>query len=409
MSGNRNESLAAAPGRTLPGLLKASASTYGNRPWMRRKQSGLWRVYSWREGHDKVRHFSLGLTSLGFGPGHTLCIIGDSSPQWFWAQLAAQAAGGNVLGVSRGWPAAQTAAAARQFGVQFVAVQDREQVENLLGVKGEVPSLLKVIYWDARGIEADREALLTSFDRVADTGRDLDASQSGAFDERTARIRPSEGAITRCDSVDGSAVSSRTLTHEGLLAAVEGLRLTDPFDTSDSWFSYTPAEGTVEQTMALAGSLTSGMSIDFPENQQTAQQDLREVGSTVACYPSAVWEALAANITDRIEKTTFVKRMVARMAGRAGSTRADAALNGRKPGGMSKVPRALADFGYYHPLKARIGLANARYVFSYGMPLTPETLRALLGMGLNVRQLDVSGETVMIRQTRGGNEASPEG
>ena len=408
MSVSTRESLTVAPGRTLPGLLKASASNYGNRPWMRRKQSGLWRVYSWREGHEKVRHFSLGLTGLGFRPGHTLCIIGDSSPQWFWAQLAAQAAGGNVLGVSRGWPSAQTAAAARQFGVQFVAVQDREQVEKLLQIKGEVPSLLKVIYWNARGIEADQEALLTSFDKVADTGRDLDASQSGSFHERIARIKPSESAITRCDSVDGSTVSSRTLTHQGLLAAVEGLRLRDPFDASDSWFSYTPAEGTVEQTMALAGSLTSGMSIDFPENQQTAQQDLREVGSAVVCYPSAMWEALAANIKDRIEKTTFVKRMVANMASRPGSSRADAALNGLKPGGLSRVPRALADFGYYHPLKARIGLANTRYVFSYGTPLTPETLRALLGMGLNIRQLDVSGETVRIRQTRGGDEASPE-
>lgn len=369
-------------------MLKVASLTFGGRPWTRKKQSGLWRECSWRDGHDRVRAFSLGLTGLGFREGEMLGIIGDSDPQWFWAEIAAQAAGGSALGISSAWPAAQTAAALRQFGARFVAVQDRQQVDKLLQIRGDVPGLEKVIYWSARGIEADRESLLVSFDRVAEAGLGPGAP-GDALDERIARVKPSDGAITRCDAVDGSAVRSTAITHESLLDALKGLRSMDPAGAADRWFSGTPPEGMVEQTAALAGSLASGMSIDFPENRETVQQDLREVGSSLLCYPSAAWEGLAATVKDRIEKTTPVKRLVAALAGRA--------------------PRPLAEFAFYRPLRARIGLANTRCVYSFGPELTPGTLKALLDMGLNVRQLDVCGGAISIRPAPGGGGAAPKG
>ena len=282
-------------------------------------------------------------------------------------------------------------------------------MNKLLEIKGDVPSLLKVIYWNARGIEADEDPLLAGFDKVVKTGRDLEASQSGAFDQRMSQIKPSDAAIIRCDSVDGSVVQSTTLTHEGLLTAIEGLRSTDHFHVGDRWFSSTQAEGTVEQTLGLAGSLTSGMCIEFPENPDTAQQDLREVGSSFVCYPSAIWEAMVATVKDRVEKTTLVKRALAKMAGLVGSRRGEARLKGRKPGLFSRAAAVLAEFVFYRPLKARIGLANTKRVYAFGNELTPGTLRTLLDMGLDVRQLEVSGATVALRRGAGGVQADGAG
>ncbi len=405
MSDDKKQSPITGPGMTVPIALKTASSTYGKKAWMRKKVSGLWHEYSWREGYDKVRHFSLGLTSLGFLPGQTLCIIGDSDPQWFWAEIAAQAAGGSALGLSRSRSAEELKAVIRQFGIKFVAAQDREQVSKLLEIKGDVPSLLKVIYWNTRGIEVDLDPMLVSFDKVAQAGQKLDASQSGSFEERLARIKPSDAATIRCDSVEGSVVQSTTLTHEGLLTAIEGLRSTDHFHVGDRWFSSTQAEGTVEQTLGLAGSLISGMCIEFPENPDTAQQDLREVGSSFVCYPSAIWEAMVATVKDRVEKTTLLKRALAKLAGLVGSRRGDARLKGRKPGVFSRAAAVLAEFIFYRPLKARVGLANTKRVYAFGNELTPGTLRALLDMGLDIRQLEVSGATVALRRGAGGVQA----
>lgn len=411
MSNDKKQPPITGPGMTLPVALKTASSTYGKKTWMRKKLSGLWHEYSWHESYDKVRHFSLGLTSLGFQPGQPLCIIGDSDPQWFWAEIAAQAAGGSALGVNRSLPAEELKVAILQFRIKLAVVQDRDVVDRLLEIKGELPSLTKIIYWNARGIETDQDPLLVSFDEVVKTGRNLESSQSGSLDESISRVKPSDTAVITVNSVDVSAVQPKTLTHEELFTAIEGLRSTESFKAGDRWFSFIMPEGIVEQAACLAGSLTSGMCVDFPESREMAQQDLREVGSTLVCYPSAAWETLAATVKDRIEKTTLAKRAVSKMVSMLGSKRADAKLDGRKPGPFLRAAVALADFAFYRPLKARIGLANIRHAYTFGTDLTAATLKALLDMGLDVRQLDISGAAVTARQSRARADSGgkPEG
>jgi long-chain acyl-CoA synthetase len=86
---------------TTARLLKANSEKWPDRVWMRKKELGFWKNYTWTEGYERVKHFSLGLTSLGFQRGDVLAILGDNDPHWFWAELAAQAAGGPLPAYSR--------------------------------------------------------------------------------------------------------------------------------------------------------------------------------------------------------------------------------------------------------------------------------------------------------------------
>ena len=79
---------------TLPRLLQANARERGGRPAIREKDRGIWQTHTWREYHDHVRDFALGLAALGFRRGEALSVIGDNRPRLYWAQLAAQALGG---------------------------------------------------------------------------------------------------------------------------------------------------------------------------------------------------------------------------------------------------------------------------------------------------------------------------
>jgi long-chain acyl-CoA synthetase len=388
---------AAARDMTLTQLLKTGASVWGDRVWMRKKKSGLWREHSWRSGYERVRHFSLGLTAVGFEPGQALAIIGDNDPEWFWSELAAQAAGGFVAAVERSRPPEELRAALRQFSVKFAAVQDRETVDKLLQIKGDVPSLRRIIYWNPKGMEPDMDPMLVTFDGVAETGRGLDGAGSGLFEEGLTRLRRSDAAVVCCGPIGASTVQSSTLTHANLLTAVDPFTAGGHFTAKDRWLSFVPPSSPVEQVMGLAGSLASGMCLDFSESRETAQADLREVGSTLVCYPSAYWETLAATVKDRVERTTFKKRAMSRMAAPVGSRRAEGRPGGERPGPFWRTAGAAAEFGFYHPLKARIGLANVRHAYSFGAELTQATLRLWHGMGLSLMQLEVTDSGVAIR------------
>jgi long-chain acyl-CoA synthetase len=63
--------MAQVPGEvtTLPQLLRKNARERGNRPAIREKDRGIWQTQTWREYHEHVRDFALGLSALGFRRG----------------------------------------------------------------------------------------------------------------------------------------------------------------------------------------------------------------------------------------------------------------------------------------------------------------------------------------------------
>src|SRR4030067_3803838 len=63
------------------------------------KEFGIWQEFTWKEYHEHVKYFSLGLVSLGLSPGDKVAIIGDNRPEWVWGEVAAQAAGAVPLGL----------------------------------------------------------------------------------------------------------------------------------------------------------------------------------------------------------------------------------------------------------------------------------------------------------------------
>lgn len=74
---------------TIPGLIKRNYEKWGDRQVsIRDKDFGLWQEYTWKDTYEKVKHFCLGLVSLGLKAEEKVAIIGDNEPQWYWAAFA---------------------------------------------------------------------------------------------------------------------------------------------------------------------------------------------------------------------------------------------------------------------------------------------------------------------------------
>ena len=139
---------------TFPKLLLAKASELGDQKVaLREKEFGIWQSVTWRQYLEHVKYFSLGLLSLGLKAGDKIAIIGDNRPEWVYAELAAQAAGAITLGLYQDSVAKELQYLIDFADVRFVVVEDQEQVDKILEVRGELPKLQEVIYYDpSRGI-----------------------------------------------------------------------------------------------------------------------------------------------------------------------------------------------------------------------------------------------------------------
>ena len=55
---------------TLPKLLLRNYNQWGDsRIAMRRKDFGIWEVFTWKDVYEKVKYFALAMISNGFEPG----------------------------------------------------------------------------------------------------------------------------------------------------------------------------------------------------------------------------------------------------------------------------------------------------------------------------------------------------
>ena len=142
---------------TLPKLLRRNAASTGKQPGMREKDRGIWQSHSWAECQDHVRAFALGLAAHGFKRGDKLSVLGDNRPRLYWAQLATQALGGMSVPLYQDSIAGELLHVLSHAEVAVVVAEDQEQVDKVLSLRAELPSLRLVIYEDPRGMSAYRE------------------------------------------------------------------------------------------------------------------------------------------------------------------------------------------------------------------------------------------------------------
>jgi long-chain acyl-CoA synthetase len=156
---------------TLPRLLLRNAREFSRRAAMREKDRGIWQAWTWRDYETQVRDFALGLAALGFARGDRLSVIGDNRPRLYAAQVAAQSLGGVSVPVYQDSIAKELAYVWSHADVSVIVAEDQEQVDKVVALREQLPSLRWVIYDDPRGMLAYKHPWLKSYADVQALGR----------------------------------------------------------------------------------------------------------------------------------------------------------------------------------------------------------------------------------------------
>jgi long-chain acyl-CoA synthetase len=372
---------------TIPKLLLQNELKFADKVWMRKKELGFWREYTWKEACGNIKNFSLGLMSLGFQRGDVMAILGDNDPHWFWAQLAAQSAGGVVTGVFSSSGAKEVKYFLEHSDAKIVVAQDQEQVDKILEIKDELPLLMKVIYWDAKGLRSYDDSILASFDSIVAMGEIYGRSHPGVYEESISKGKTRDLALLMYTSGTTGLPKATMVSYASLVASNTSFYLMNPLTEKDEWVSFILPGWSAEQGLGLLGSLNRGTRMNFPESQTTVQENIREIGASVLMYPSRLWEMTAATIQNKISESTLLKRQAFKLFLPVAYRAADAKCSGEKLNWMWRVPHLIARFLVFDPLRDKLGLLKIRVAFTSGSALGPDVFRLITAIGVDLRQL----------------------
>jgi long-chain acyl-CoA synthetase len=387
---------------TLPKLLLAKAAEFGERRVaLREKEFGIWGSVTWHQYVEHVKYFSLGLLSLGLEAGDKIAIIGDNRPEWIYAELAAQSAGAITLGLYQDSVAKELQYLIDFADVRFVVVEDQEQVDKFLEVKDTLPKVQQVIYYDPKGLRTYSESFLIHFPDVEALGRAYEKENPGLFEQNVERGKRDDVAILCTTSGTTGLPKLAMLTHGNLISMGHNLMAIDPAAPDDEFVSFLPLAWIGEQMMALSCGLTIGFTINFPEEPETAQENIREIGPQVMFSPPRIWENMVSQVQVKIEDSTRLKRAMFNWAMRIGTQYADARFEKRQASRWLRIKYRLADWLIFQMVKDQLGLRHIRHAYTGGAALGPDVFRFFHAMGVNLKQIygqtEISGISVVHR------------
>jgi long-chain acyl-CoA synthetase len=388
------EQVTTEKGDTWPKILTYNYAKYGeNHRAMRYKHYGIWQPYTWKDYYLNVKYLSLGLVSLGFEPGDKLLIIGDNAPQWYYAELAAQANQGVAVGVYADLVPSEIKYLAENCEASFAIVEDQEQIDKLLEIKNELPLLKKIIYWSYKGLAHYDDPLLMGYRQLQQRGKKYAEEHPGLFEQNVAAGKADDVcALVYTSGTTGAEPKGALHTYRTMRAGAESYLQLDPWHENDNIIPYLPPAWMTEQWFGIGCHLLSGSTLNFAEATETQQRDTRETGPSIVFYDARRWESQAAMVQARMRDADAIERFAFRLLMPIGYKMADLKFQKKNPGLFGKLLYSFADITLFGPIRASLGLQNARICYSMGSILSPDAFRFYHALNLPLKSLYGSTE-----------------
>jgi long-chain acyl-CoA synthetase len=381
-------------GDSWPKILKYNYEKYGDSHIaMRYKQHGIWQHYSWKDYYLSVKCLALGLLSLGFKAGDKLLIIGDNAPQWYYAELAAQANHGAAVGVYSELLPSEIKYIAKNSEASFAVVQDQEQVDKFLEIKKELPRLKRVIYWNYKGLEHYDDPILMGYEHVLELGVKYEAEHPGIFEQNIENGSADDiCALIYTSGTTGTTPKGAVHSYRTIRAGAEYYLRLDPWHENDNVVPYLPPVWMTEQWFGIGCHLLSASILNFAEEPETQQEDFREIGPSIVLYGARIWEAQAGMVQARIREADVLKRLIFRLLMPIGYKIAELRYRKQKPNLFWKILYAFADIALFRPIRDSLGLVNARICYATEAMLSPDAFRFYHALNLPIKSLYGSTE-----------------
>jgi long-chain acyl-CoA synthetase len=392
---------------TLPKLLQRNAEEDPRGPGIREKTRGVWQTYSWSAYRDQVRDFALGLASMGFSRGDKLSVIGDNRPQLYIAQLAAQVLGGISVPVYQDSIASELAYVLSHAETSVIVAEDQEQVDKALSLKDKLPKLRHIVFDDPRGLAFYYDPMLCSFADVLEHGRAFARANPDLYETELAKGDADDTAMIAYTSGTTGNPKGVMLSHRNMIATAEAFVEVNDIRRGDNWLSYLPMAWVGDAAFTLGMALVARLTANCPENPETVQRDLRELGPDAMLAPPRIWENMLTQMQIKGGDATPLKRRVfetfRRLAERCELKRSD----GRTLSLADRLGLAIGEILVYGPVRDQLGLRKARWCYTGGAPLGPDTYRFFRSFGINLKQVYGATEASALIACQADAEANP--
>ncbi|MHB9286470.1 AMP-binding protein [Halobacteriales archaeon Cl-PHB] len=387
--------------RALPEILVDHVAEHPDDIALRWKRYGIWQEFTWEEYYERVEQFALGLEEYGFGEEDVLFTIGYNRPHQLWTWIAAQSLGGMAAPNYEDMLPEDIKKQLQLLEPSVAYAEDQEMVDKLLLVADDVPSLETIVYRDEKGMfryengekTSPGDPEIVAYEDIEARGADRLESGEVASDYLHERIKSVDADATAmlAPTSGTTGMPKRVrLSHFNFVNLANAAIDIDPLPKESDYFSYLPMAWVGEQMILLAAAFVAGWTANFPEQPETEEADLREIGPEIIFSSPNRYEAWVADVKAKIENTTRLKGWVYEKAMSVGRRYADYVIGDKheqEPPAWLRAAHWLSYWVAYRPILDKIGLKRAKNVYTGGGPLGEDHFEYYHALGVPLKQI----------------------
>ncbi|HMK65364.1 MAG TPA: AMP-binding protein, partial [Thermodesulfobacteriota bacterium] len=283
----------------------------------------------------------------------------------------------------------------------FIVGEGQEEVDKALAIRSKCPFLKKIIWDDPKGMRDYTDPMLISLKEVMEKGRQLEQKEPGLFDKTVSEGKAKDVALLFYTSGTTALPKGALLSHYNLLTMGQNMMKVDPCTPDDDFVSFLPFAWIGEQMMSISCGLQVGFTINFPEEPETAQENIREIGPHVMFAPPRMYEQMTRSVQVKHLDSTRLKKKMYTLAMKIGYHVADLKFEKKPISLLWKIGDLLAYSLVFKKLRDHLGLTRVRNAYTGGAAMGPDHFRFFHAMGVNLKQIygqtEIAGISVLHR------------
>jgi long-chain acyl-CoA synthetase len=374
--------------QTIADLIPRAAAAHGAKTAIRYKRDGAWQDVSYEQLDEIVQEIGLGLIDLGIEPGDRLCILGNTRPEWSYADMAATSAGAVVVPIYQTnspeeclWVISDSEACA-------IVCENEEQLEKIAAIRDQIPGVRTIVVIDApdsstiaNGSSDAVQALgAIPLQEVRERGR---AGSTEALQARRAAVKPEDPFTFIYTSGTTGPPKGCVLTHGNYRAIIDMVGEAGEIQGDEVIYLYLPLAHSFALLIQLAVFDLGGTLAYFGGDTKQIVPELQEVKPTYLPSVPRVFEKIYTLAHGAIEAQGPEEQARAEAAIKLGAKVRDMINRGEAVPEELQKPFDEADEQLFKNVRAIFG-GNVRHATSGAAPIAREILEFFWACGVPV-------------------------
>jgi len=365
-------------------LFRQRSRAWSALPALRHKRNGVWHSMTWGEYYAQARALGLALADRGLKRGDVVTVLAENRPEWVTFDLGAQCMGFVGNGIYPTSSPEQAEYILQDSLTRVLLVEDDEQLDKALAVRGRCPQLSLIVVIELKGLRGFADPNVISFADFLARGHELAKTRAGDFETAIDAGKQSDVGFLVYTSGTTGLPKGAMISNRNIMFQVEMAPTFLGIAAGDKTISFLPLCHIAERMGTAFNQLGVGQIVHFPENSGTVFNDIREVSPHLIFAPPRFWQKMYSQVELFMQDAVPLARKLYGYAFREGRAIAEAKVARNSLGTLQRIRFALLTALVLSNVRRFLGLQNVKRAFAGAAPVPPDLLKWYMAIGVDL-------------------------